>query len=577
MDEILITSVALAVSSIPEGLLVALTVVLAIGMQRILKRKGLVRNLLSAETLGGVTTICIDKTGTLTKGEMQVVDVIGKEGDIAKQMILANDLDDPLVIAAHDWAKKIVGNPQKLVSRHKRIDSLPFSSKEKYFVSLNKDKDKTTLFLNGAPEILLDHVNLDKKEVREIKKTIDRLSKDGKRIIGLARKTLPKTADEINKRDIKELSWVGLLAFSDPIRKGVASSFEKTRKAGIKTIVITGDYPQTAINVMKQLGIKVKSDEIILGSDLVKIDTKSLSNKIDGGVKLFARIDPQQKMKIVNSLKKNGEVVAMMGDGVNDAPALKHADIGIVVGEATDVAKESADLVLMDSSFATIVASIEEGRGIFDNIRKIILYLLSDAFEEIIAVVGALILALPLPVTPAQILWINLVSDGFPDLALTVDPKTKGVMGKSPRSPKEKIVSKWMKVLIAITSLTGGLIALSFFIYFYKTTGDEVLARSITFASLGVNSLVFVFSVRTLTEPFWKSNPLVNKWLNLAVFAGLIFQFIPFATPGLRSFFEIKNPGVYPIILVFGGSLITFIIIEVGKGVIRSKAKWFSH
>ena len=577
VTDILVISVALAVSAIPEGLLVALTVVLAIGMQRILKHKGLVRSLLSAETLGGVTTICIDKTGTLTKGEMQVVEIVGKEIEIAKQMILANDLDDPLVIAAYDWARGKLAKPQALVSKYKRIDSLPFSSKNKYFVSLNKGIDETTLFVNGAPDVLLDLVKLERKEAKEIKNEIERLTKKGNRVIGLARKSLPSTTSKITNKNINELSWVGLLAFSDPIREGVSSAFEKTRKAGIKSIVITGDYPQTAINVMKQLGMEVNGGEIMLGEDLKSINTKDLAGRIDGGVKLFARTSPEQKMKIVKALKENGEVVAMMGDGVNDAPALKHADIGIVVGEATDVAKESADLVLLDSSFATIVASIEEGRGIFDNIRKIVLYLLSDAFEEIIVVIGSLLLSLPLPVSPAQILWINLVSDGFPDLALTVDPKSKGIMDRPPRSPKDKIVSKWMKALIALTSLTGGIIALSFFIFFYKLTGDEILARSVTFASLGVNSLVFVFSVRTLTDPFWKSNPFVNKWLNLAVLAGLIFQFIPFATPNLRAFFDLKFPGVGPIILVFGGSIITFIIIEVGKAIIRSRTKWFQH
>ncbi|KKQ42912.1 MAG: ATPase, P-type (Transporting), HAD superfamily, subfamily IC, partial [Microgenomates group bacterium GW2011_GWC1_37_8] len=248
---------------------------------------------------------------------------------------------------------------------------------------------------------------------------------------------------------------------------------------------------------------------------------------------------------------------------------LKQADIGIVVGEASDVAKESADLVLLDSSFATIIAAIEEGRSIFDNIRKVILYLMSDAFEEIIAVVGSLFLKLPLPVSAAQILWINLVSDGFPDLALTLDPKTRGIMRRNPRNGSENLVAPWMKTLIFIVSLVGGIIALSIFVYFYKTTNDLVLARSITFAALGVNSLVFVFSIRTLQESFWEENPFENNWLNLAVISGLIFQIIPFYFEPLRRFFGLVPIKMYHWILVFAGALVVFIIIEILKEVFK--------
>jgi len=292
---------------------------------------------------------------------------------------------------------------------------------------------------------------------------------------------------------------------------------------------------------------------------------------------LFARTTPQQKLKIVEALKENGEVVAMMGDGVNDAPALKQADIGIVVGEATDVAKESADLVLMDSSFATIVAAIEEGRGIFANVRKIILYLMSDSFEEIFAVVGAIILSatiipgLPLPVTAAQILWINLVSDGFPDIALTIDPKAPDLMQKKPRSPKEGLVSTWMRELILIVSIAGGLMALLLYVYFYQTSGDIVLARSVAFATLGVNSLVYVFSIKTLKEPFWMSNPFDNMWLNVSVVLGFGLQILPFTFSGLRRFFGVSALSFTQWGLVLTASLIMFIIIEVSKYVLKER------
>lgn len=575
--EIFTTAVALAVSAIPEGLLVALTAVLAIGMQRILKRKGLVRNLLSAETLGGVTTICIDKTGTLTEGELKVVEVVGSSKELVEQSILANDLDDPIVIAAWDWALRQASRQamSKLKNNHPRFDSIPFSSAERFFASLNKmNSQSNMLYVNGAPDYVLSWSKLPLREKAKVKKRITELTGEGMRVVGFARKVITSTKTNINSTDVKkDLVWVGMLAFSDPVRVGVKSALQKTRSAGVELIVITGDYPDTAISVMGQLDLKIDRECVMLGENLTKLSSTQLAKKLKGKerIRLFARTSPEQKLIIVRALKKNGEVVAMMGDGVNDAPALNHADIGVVVGEATDVAKESADLVLMDSSFATIVSAIEEGRGIYDNIRKIILYLMSDAFEEIIAVVGTIILGLPLPVTAAQILWINLVSDGFPDLALTIDPKASGIMKRAPRDPTERLVAGWMKALIVIVSVTGGLLALLLFISFYKITADAVLARSIAFATLGINSLVYVFSVRTLTKPFWEEKILANKWLVLAVGAGLVLQLAPFGSGAMRDFF-----GLVPLkfgywMIVFTTSITMFIIIEVAKVVFRKK------
>jgi len=260
-----------------------------------------------------------------------------------------------------------------------------------------------------------------------------------------------------------------------------------------------------------------------------------------------------------------------MGDGVNDAPALKKADIGVVVGDATDVAKETADLILLDNNFETLVAAIEEGRGIFDNIRKVILYLMSDSFEEIICVVGTILIGLPLPVTAAQILWINLVSDGLPDLALTIDPKASGLMSRTPRKSKESIIAPWMQELIVLVSASGGLFALLIFYHFYRQTGDLALARSAAFVTLGVNSLVYVFSVRTLTAPFWQENPFDNLWLNLAVVGGLVFQFSPFLSSATRGFFGLTSLNLESLILIFSASICMFILIEVGKIYFRLK------
>jgi len=561
--EIFTTSVALAVSSIPEGLLVSLTVVLAIGMQKIVKHRGLVRKLSAAETLGGVTVICVDKTGTLTQGKMEVVDYLGDKRQLAEQVLLANDLDDPIVISAFEWGRTIISD---FVSEHLRLDSIPFSSKERFFMSLHEwSKKNNVLFVNGAPELLLEWSTLSEAEKKAVSQNIDDLTKQGKRLIGFAKKEVSLDKKDLNTNDAKEsLTWVGILAFSDPVRSGVKESLRLAHEAGIRTTVITGDYPTTAEFVLTELGMGINKDEILLGSELEKLTVEELAQKVKS-IKLFARTTPDQKLMIVEALKRNGEIVAMMGDGVNDAPALHKADIGIVVNEATDVAKESADLVLLDSNFATIVGAIEEGRTMFDNVRKIILYLMSDAFAEIIVVVGGIMMGLPLPITATQILWINLISDGFPGLALTIDPKRANIMKEKPRPPQEKLVNRWMIVLIGLVSVTAGAIAFSSFIVVYKLTNDIVTARSVAFITLGLNSLAYVFSVRSLMTPFWENHLFENKWLVVAVIAGLGLQMVPFMTPSLRQFFGLSELGSTYWIVAIGLSILIFFVIEVFK------------
>ncbi len=573
------TSVALAVSSIPEGLLIALTVVLAIGMQRILKKKGLVRNLVSAETLGGVTTICVDKTGTLTYGKLKVYKEYGEVEDVCLQHFASSE--DPIMVAAKDWLKtnsvhfKDIG--EKFNRECKIIDHIPFTPQNRFYATLVEHKDKNKeVYVNGAPEHLLDWSTLDVKTQDGVRKIIEDATKEGKRVIGMAKKDVPESLKKMSENDVRgNLEWVGLLVFTDPVRKGVSEALEQTKQAGIKTILITGDFSDTAIAVMKELKMDVNKEGIITGSELEGMSVDALAKKIKdlhinkNEVTIFARTKPEQKLKVIEALKKNKEVVAMMGDGVNDAPALHKADIGVVVGDASDVAKESADLILLDSSFQTIVATVREGRGIFDNIRKIILYLLSDSFEEIVAVVGTIILRLPLPVTAAQILWINIISDGFPHLSLTVDPKDTEIMNRSPRGVNVNIISPWMKILIMIVSISGGVIAVAVFYYYWRTTGNLVLSRSVAFATLGINSLIYVFSVRTLTQPFWKQNIFGNKWLNIAVIVGLFTQILPFMTEGLRGFFEIQSLSIFQWAGVFTASLGMFFIIEMMKVVFR--------
>jgi P-type Ca2+ transporter type 2C len=372
------------------------------------------------------------------------------------------------------------------------------------------------------------------------------------------------------------LIWHGILAFTDPVRVGVAESLAKAQKAGIKLLVITGDYPQTARAIMQGINLPISEHEVMTGQELAELDIDELSDRLSS-IKLFARTTPQQKLKIVEALRNRGEVVAMMGDGVNDAPALTKADIGIVVGSATDVARESADLVLLDSKFETVIAAIEEGRGMYSNVQKMILYLMSTAFNEIIAVFGSILLGLPLAVTAAQILWINVVSDSLPNMSLTIEPKPSRIMTERPRNSTEPLLARWMQILIGIVSIISGLSVLILFVYVYTITKDAVLARSVCFFALGINSLVYIFSIRTLLRPFWIEGIFANKWLIASVGVGIILQGVPFIFPNLRNFFGLAVLPYEYWILIGVTTFIVFFVIELVKLAIRSSLKQSIH
>jgi Ca2+-transporting ATPase len=563
--DIFTTAVALAVGAIPEWLLVALTVVLAIGMQRILKRKWLVKNLVSAETLGWVTVICSDKTGTLTHGTMEVVEFIGNENELYTHVARSNDDDNAVSKALRTWTWLLEKQNNPLTGN--RVDVLPFSSEQKYTACLWQDKNEFVIHVSGAPEYLMQWCNLSSAEKKKITEQIEEYTEAWFRLIACGQKKVDKTK-ELKHTDIANgwLTRLGIICLADPIREDVRVSLQQTRDAGIKLVVITGDYPGTAKAIMKKLWVQVDDTLIMTGTQLAELNHEQLVAWLNqkGDIKLFARTKPEQKMRIVQALKDNGEVVAMMGDGVNDAPALKMSDIGIVVGEATEVAKESADLILLDSSFSTIVCAIEEGRGMFDNIRKVILYLLCDAFVQIIAILLAMILWYPLPIIASQILWINLVSDGLPSIALTVDPIRPGIMHNGPRSPKEHLVAKWMKQLILLVSFIGAVCSFVLFIYVLHVTEDIELARSVAFASFGIGSLVYVFSIRTLGDPVWKTKFRDNPWLLLSILGWLLLLVAPYFFSWLGRFLQIVPIGQYRL-HAFGVAIVMFLSIELYK------------
>ncbi len=567
--DIFTTAVALAVGAIPEGLLVALTIVLTIGMQRILKRKGLVKNLVSAETLGWVTVICSGKTGTLTHGVMEVVDIIGDKISIAKEIMYTTDDDNAV-------SKAIITRAQQqspVTDDAQLLDKVPFASERKYAASLYTTNNQKTLYVTWAPDYLIQWSTLSAKEIADTKAIIDKLTDQGYRLIACAKKEISDAITKISHEWVTSwLTWEGIICLADPVREDVKEALQKTHEAGIKLIVITGDYPGTARAIMEKLGVAVRDDSMMTGDMLAAMSDAELDAWLekDSHVKLFARTQPAQKMRIVQALKDDGEIVAMMGDGVNDAPALKKADIGIVVAEATEVAKESADLILMNSSFSTIVSAVEEGRWMFDNIRKIILYLLCDAFVQIIAILIAILTGYPLPISASQILWINLVSDGFPNIALTVDPIRKWIMQKKPRSPKEYLVAPWMKQLIWLVSTIGAISSFVLFVRVYLDTKDIIFARSVAFASFGIASLIYVFSVRTLSDPVWKENPFNNVWLLISVLWGFALLAAPYMLPGLWKFLAIVPIGWYWLDAL-AVAVIMFIFIEIYKHIYKNE------
>jgi Ca2+-transporting ATPase len=620
-------------------------------MQRIFKRKALVRKMLAAETLGSVTIVLSDKTGTLTKGVMSVSKTeFTDKKQAVRAAYFANAQEDPLEIALIEWlssslvnnkrttgdenflesnsspapiSKKIgAGRPagsrymndfpknkpfsdvrlsrsgltqtsdsSKILSRGsssgapvsgfldlnlqedwKKVWEQPFSSEKKYQAAEVEDGNgKRAVYVSGAPEVVLNMCKLSGKERKEWEKKIDKWADKGLRIIGLAhtvvmpfmasRKKKP-IYDAMNRITTRNLMWLGLVGIEDPVREEVVETLEKMHAAGIKLKIVTGDYLGTAVAVWGKIKAKskiltqaYKNEKFVVGADLGDVENTTI----------FARVNPHEKHLIVTQLQEAGEVVAIFGDGVNDVLALKRADIGVVVNEAADTAKETADIVLLDSNFKTVIAAIEEGRGIYENIKKVMLYLLSDSFSEIILILLALIFQVPLPLTAAQILWINLLTDGFPNLALTVEPKEKGLLRRKPIDSKAGLLTGEIKILIATISAVTGVVSFVVFWLFLKSTGNIVLARTVVFTALGIDSLIYVFSVRSLTKPFFKIPVMSNPFLLVAVGFGIILQLVALYLPFFNKFLATVPLGIGEWGVVLGASIFVIALIEIIK------------
>lgn len=597
--EMFIASVALAVAAIPEGLPAVVTISLALGVQRMIKRNALVRKLPSVETLGSTTVICSDKTGTLTCNEMtvkklyvnnKIIDVSGEgystEGHfhIGKKILkpddfslllqigdLCNDaklykeetIGDPTELALIVSAEKAGLKKEELELKYPREGEIQFTSERKMMSTFHKINKKEVIYTKGAPDIILEKcdriwingeierlTNQDKKGILGIN---ERFAENALRVLGFAYKEGSLTE--------KELIFVGLQAMIDPPRPEVKEAIKKCRKAGIKVIMITGDHITTAKAIAKELGIEGKAIE---GKELEKIE--DLHKHVEE-ITIYGRVNPEHKTKIIDALRKREHIIAMTGDGVNDAPALKKADIGIAMGiTGTDVSKEASHMILVDDNFASIVNAIEEGRSIYSNIKKFVEYLLSSNLGEVLTIFIAIIFSAffgnALPLLAIQILWINLVTDGLPALALSVDPAEKDVMEKSPRAPKEKILSKDVitrMIIIGAIMMIGTL-----FIFESYLSKNLQYAQTMAFCTLMMFQMFNVLNCRSESRSLFEIGFLSNKWLIGAIITSVLLQIAVVHTP-LAVLFKTTPITISDWVYVILVSSSVWIVIEITK------------
>lgn len=592
------TAVAVAVASIPEGLPIAMTVILALGMQRILKRKGLVRKLAAAETLGSTSIIATDKTGTLTEGKMTLAGIYtfsskkAEEKLVLRNAILCSKafIENPND-APEKWEVRGMSTERALViagarlgliknrleEEEPQIDEIPFSSKYKYSADLRQlSKTENIIYVKGAPEIVLEkskYLKLKGEEIEigrgqriSLNKKYEELAGKGYRVLGVAYKTSNKSQSKIKslEKEIDSLVFVGFIFLEDPIRKEAKEAIQTCYQAGMRPIIITGDHRLTAKAIANKLGLNVKDKNILEGGDLEKMSDLELSKRLSE-IQIYARVEPKHKLRIIEAWQQRGEVVAMTGDGINDAPALKQANIGVALGSGTEVAKEVSDLVLLSDDFSIIVAAVEEGRAILDNIRKVVTYLLSDSFTEIILIGVSMLVGLPLPVTAVQILWINLIEDGLPNVALAFEPKEKDLMKQKPQNRNTPLLTREMKIIIFIVGIITDLMLLG--LSFWLWSGDYSIGyvRTMIFACLAMGSTSYVFSCKSLRKNLWHINPFDNKLLVGAWFLSLIGLLSAIYLPVLNTLLGTVPLPLLSWLVIIGLAAINLALIETVK------------
>lgn len=588
-----LAGVSLAVAAIPEGLPAIVTVALSLGVQRMIKQKAIVRKLPAVETLGCASVICSDKTGTMTQNKMTVthlwsggkvwrVDGIGyepqgkfyqydkpidvKDEKPLQQLLMFGMLCNHSEIKQKDKEYVIDGDPTEgallvaamkggynrtaLLSQYSIIKEFPFDSSRKMMSVIVKDHNgRQFIVTKGAPDVLAGVSGsvlwdgkrqfMNRETASSIQEAIEGLASQALRTIAIGFKEIPAKTMILHEKEAEcDLTFIGLQGMIDPPRPEVKDAVKECKEAGIKTVMITGDHVITAKAIAKELGILTKNSKVLDGNALSEMNVDELEEVVDD-VSVFARVSPEHKLKIVKALQNKGHIVAMTGDGVNDAPAIKAADIGVAMGiTGTDVAKEASALVLLDDNFATIKAAIKEGRNIYENIRKFIRYLLASNVGEILVMLFAMLLGYPLPLVPIQILWVNLVTDGLPAMALGLDQPEDDVMKRNPRNPREGVFARGLGWKVVSRGFLIGIVTLIAFIIAYNANPDHLeYAQTIAFSTLVLAQLIHVFDCRSEKSVFAR-NPFGNKYLVWAVISSLLLLFVVIYYPPLQPIFH---------------------------------------
>jgi len=596
----LLTAISLAVAAIPEALPAVITISLALGARKLINLKALIRKLPAVETLGSVTYICSDKTGTLTLNRMTVESLFfngrlvrsrdfkaGFGGDetasiFMSALALSNDaqagndgdtlLGDPTETALFDIARKNGFDKTDLEKTHRRVAEIPFDSDRKCMTTFHEWEGGVVSFTKGAVDVLVGRsfevmapggrAAMDDLEIKGINEA---MAEDGMRVLCFAMRRWDRVPDDLSPENVeKGMTLIGLVGMIDPPREEAGEAVALCRSAGIKTVMITGDHPATARAIAGKLGILDGDGSAVLtGQELEGLSPEEFAERVEH-IRVYARVAPEQKLKIVKALQDRGQYVAMTGDGVNDAPALKRADIGIAMGiTGTDVSKEAASMILLDDNFASIVNAVREGRKIFDNIRKFIKYLLTTNSGEIWTLFLAPVLGLPIPLLPIQILWINLVTDGLPALALSVEPPEGNVMNRPPRHPKESIFAGGLGIHAIGIGLLMAALVLCIQVWSIRSGNEHW--QTMVFTMLCITQLGHVLAIRSERESLFKIGPFSNRYLLGAVLLTFLLQMATVYLPVLNPVFKTTPLTLQELLLTLAMSSLVFFAVEVEK------------
>jgi Ca2+-transporting ATPase len=600
-----LTAISLAVAAIPEALPAIITIALALGARKLIRLKALIRTLPAVETLGSVTYICSDKTGTLTENRMTVEELffngrLISAGDLAggkgkedtgsvflAALALSNDaqvgsdgelLGDPTETAFFDIAMKRGFDKSNLEKTHRRVAEIPFSSKRKCMTTFHEWKDGFISFTKGAVDVLAEKtidammpsgpIAMDPEEMRNLNNS---MAAEGLRVLCFTMRKWDRIPEDLSPENVeRELTMIGLVGMIDPPRQEAVEAISLCRSAGIRTVMITGDHPATARAIAGKIGMMEDDAEaVITGMELEKLSLAEFEDRVEH-IRVYARMAPEQKLKIVEALQDRGQYVAMTGDGVNDAPALKRADIGIAMGiTGTDVSKEASAMILLDDNFASIVYAVREGRKIYDNIRKSIRYLLSTNSGEIWTLFLASLVGLPIPLLPIHILWINLVTDGLPALALSVEPAEEEVMNRPPRPPGESLFAGNLGFHAVWVGLLMGGIALC--VQFWSLRVENTHWQTMVFTVLCLTQLGHVLAIRSEKESLFKIGLFSNKYLFGAVMLTFLLQLATIYVPALNPIFKTSPLTAQELAVTLALSSLIFIAVEIEKFFIRRK------